>query len=372
MSLISFGYLSDYDDDEVKEYVDHSILNAMNTSDAKMSYRVVKTGDSMTGDLLMNNNLVKGLPTSYPPKYVGDEAVSWKQAVELTKQICSNLPDLLVKKNGDTMTGNLHLLLDADNSRTFGVSNIDTGKEVSLLLGNNANQIRHKFGEAVEVSAVYGTKFSCACGDTCILGGKDDGGAIFYQNIDMNGRFITGLNTPISNQDAATKRYVDIRQVKNSVGLVPNLTSNNENKSGYIVSASNELGGNLAFRVFNTAFRAEWRGKNTDGLDPWIQLQCPEKTKIHKFTLSGKSINDAQDLGMINSWKLLGSNDGTTWEELYHGFAEFITRDFKTFHVSPNVDYYIYYRFQILNTIHSEGALYGLNHWQLYSVDSIM
>src|SRR6218665_2804075 len=90
--------------------------------------RLDKT-NAMTGDLIFNNNkLVKGLHTSYPPTYGGDEVVSWSQAVELTKDATTNnetvpandkhltnkkyVDDrdaLKVSKAGDIMTGNLLL-----------------------------------------------------------------------------------------------------------------------------------------------------------------------------------------------------------------------------------------------------------------------
>jgi hypothetical protein len=57
-----------------------------------------------------------------------------------------------VDKTGDSISGNLDILLDQDDSRTFGVSDIDTGKSVSLLLGNIDNQIRHNFDHAIKNS----------------------------------------------------------------------------------------------------------------------------------------------------------------------------------------------------------------------------
>ena len=55
--------------------------------DSKVSFRVKKMGDVMSGDLQMGGNLVRGLPTSYPPTgYIGDEAPSWFQVVKLTEQ----------------------------------------------------------------------------------------------------------------------------------------------------------------------------------------------------------------------------------------------------------------------------------------------
>ena len=59
--------------------------------DTQVSLRVMKTGDAMTGDLNMGGNLVRGLPTEYPPTdYQGDEAPSWFQVVRLTQEAANN------------------------------------------------------------------------------------------------------------------------------------------------------------------------------------------------------------------------------------------------------------------------------------------
>lgn len=67
--------------------------------------KVSKSGDTMTGDLDMSGNLVKGLPIQYPPIYVGDEATSWTQTVGLVQDAALTL----VQKEGDSMTGNLNM-----------------------------------------------------------------------------------------------------------------------------------------------------------------------------------------------------------------------------------------------------------------------
>ena len=52
--------------------------------DAQVGLRVLKAGDTMTGELQMGGNMIRGLPQVYPPSdYLGDEAVSWSQIVRL-------------------------------------------------------------------------------------------------------------------------------------------------------------------------------------------------------------------------------------------------------------------------------------------------
>ena len=48
--------------------------------DAQDGLRVLKAGDTMSGDLDMGGQLVRGLPRDLRP-YKGDEATSWNQVV---------------------------------------------------------------------------------------------------------------------------------------------------------------------------------------------------------------------------------------------------------------------------------------------------
>jgi hypothetical protein len=47
-----------------------------------------------------------------------------------------------VNKVGDELSGDLNILLNEDKLRSFGVTDINPGKSVSLLLGDINNQIR--------------------------------------------------------------------------------------------------------------------------------------------------------------------------------------------------------------------------------------
>ena len=65
--------------------------------------RISKTGDTMLGDLNMNNNRLTGLLSGKPQ--TGSDVVSWSQAVLLTNDVKADY----VKKKGDLMTGNVIL-----------------------------------------------------------------------------------------------------------------------------------------------------------------------------------------------------------------------------------------------------------------------
>ena len=87
--------------------------------------------------------------------------------VTLTKNL-----QLKVDKNGDTICGDLTILLDENDLRTFGISDISERKSVSLLLGDIDNQIRHNCGHPIKFIANHGIKFMCPAGEVCHFGGK--------------------------------------------------------------------------------------------------------------------------------------------------------------------------------------------------------
>jgi len=114
-----------------------------------------------------------------------------------------------VNKSGDTMAGYLTLLVNDDQQRTFGVCDLSSGKGVSLLLGDQNNQIRHNYGHSLKIAAVNGTKFICPSGDICRMGADNDVRAHFNQDVVMNNKYIARSRDPFSAQDASTKKYTD-------------------------------------------------------------------------------------------------------------------------------------------------------------------
>ena len=156
-----------------KNYVD------TNSSSDKVS----KSGDNMTGELLMGGNLIKGLPIASPPTtYVGDEATSWAQTVGLVQDAAK----ILVDKSGDTMTGGL----DMSGNRVMNVPYTPANTSDAV---NDAYVIQGDLD--VEQNTVLRNGTQAMTG-----------------NLDMGVHFINNLPNPVNDQDVATKNYVDQRK----------------------------------------------------------------------------------------------------------------------------------------------------------------
>lgn len=68
--------------------------------------RVSKDGDFMTGVLNMTGNLIRGLPTLHPPRYQGDEAVSYGQVINM---VLDSQASALRLDGSSVMSGDLHM-----------------------------------------------------------------------------------------------------------------------------------------------------------------------------------------------------------------------------------------------------------------------
>jgi len=273
------------------------------------------------------------------------------------KTLISNLSSK-VNKSGDLMTGDLKISMNDDKLRTFGVCNMTAGKSVSLLLGDELNQIRHNFGHAIKIGAIHGLRITCPVGEVCQLGTQSDA------NILMNNNFIKQLHGPNDDRDAATKQYVDTRCLKNSVGYIPNLITNYRNKAGFIVSASSEYGLNSACNVFSII--GEWLSEVKTNF--WIKIKCPEPVRIHKIALRGLTT------ATLNNWILQASNDDAVWENLYDNYLDTGNTssciDNSLFIVEiDSIEQFFMYRIWVNS---ADGEHPGLSHWQLYSVDSLV
>ena len=109
-----------------------------------------------------------------------------------------------VNKSGDTMNGDLKLTFNPDSSNlslSLGVDGMDRNSSMTILLGNEHNQIYHANGSSVSLIAEHGFKFKCSTGRT----------TSFDHDIELSDKQITGLIDPVSPSGAVTKQYSDAK-----------------------------------------------------------------------------------------------------------------------------------------------------------------
>lgn len=111
----------------------------------------------------------------------------------------------------------------------------------------------------------------------------------------------------------------------NDLSVVPKLTSNNQD--GFVVTASScwgdmEQSSWSPWRAFDSYVRPtidqdRWATAYSSGTG-WIQVKLKEPKKIVAYDLYPNTNSGTADQNIQNpkSWKLLGSNDGSSWVEL--------------------------------------------------------
>ena len=189
---------------------------------------------------------------------------------------------------------------------------------------------------------------------------------VLTKPLSLTNNTITNLNTPTDPTDAATKQYVDTKFVKNNVGYIPNLESNNS-LTGFIASCSDQMGpGFQAYEAFNN-LRADnsWAMMNTTG---WLQIQCPDRVRIWRVALKARSFVGKN----ITSWSLSASNDGLTFETLLLTTSAILSGTAMKptfFQIDTLTTAYKYYRFNISISEGAPGT--GIQYMQLYTLDEL-
>ena len=114
-----------------------------------------------------------------------------------------------VAKTGDTMTGNLLLKSGKHKLRRIGCYDLNENNAFSVLLVSATNQKEYRLNQPIEMQTSNG--LLCKRGGFSIIkfGGDDANKTQAYQDIHMNSHSITDLREPTAAQDAATKNYVD-------------------------------------------------------------------------------------------------------------------------------------------------------------------
>jgi hypothetical protein len=266
-----------------------------------------------------------------------------------------------VNKAGDELSGDLNILLNEDKLRSFGVTDINTGKSVSLLLGDIDNQIRHNYGHPLKLAASHGMKVTCPGGEVCRMGSQADARTRFFKDIIVNNNFIKDLRNPEALQDAATKSYVDNK--KSYSAYIPILESNNS-RLGFSASAS--AASTIRHQPYGAFNNLNADGSNGCWVSPattgWLQIKCPEQVKIWRIALKARSGSHGRD---ITAWNLSASNDGTAFTMLLTSTTALLgSATSPTFINVLTAEAFQYYRLNITANAGSNDI--GVQVFQLY------
>lgn len=161
----------------------------------------------------------------------------------------------------------------------------------------------------------------------------------------------------------------------------------------YTASASSSISLRESYKAFdkitnsvtNTWIAFQFRYSNSDGsyVGPinttnvdgasayngeWIQLQMSSGIVLKSYELFPRP--DSSVAQMMNTWRLLGSNDGTSWTTLdtKSGVSNWNLGVSKTYTIPSNTTSYMYYRIVIIsiNANNSNGSTV-LNEWKLFA-----
>ena len=278
-----------------------------------------------------------------------------------------------------TLTKNLQIKVDMAGDVMTGDLNMGNNKITCTFIPNADPVLANK----AYVDSKFNTLSNLVADN--IKSKLNKAGDIMAGELNMNGQQIIGLKNPINDDEACNKKYVDLKAaelksessvktiyfntlmniltIQNTVGYVPILNSNLNNKYGFKVTTNSEQPENKqAFNAF-TYKKSEWitNGANRNF---WIQIQCPERIKIWRFALRGK--DSGQDC--IYKWSLQGRNNDTKWNVIYTANNDPINNVMRYFYVSPK-EVYNNYRIFVEE---AEGQNPGLSYWQLYTVDNVV
>ena len=176
--------------------------------------------------------------------------------------------------------------------------------------------------------------------------------------------------------DDLVARINSTRFVKNSVGLIPRLTSNTVTNKEFTVTASHNM--NDVWKVFNSTTGYFWNpgvaindvGRYVQQVS--IQIKLPTATRIHKIALKARS-----DSERIKSWSLQAKNEDDVSHTIYNPVVHtdrvedrYIGATVKYFDIPLSLALnYLYYSLLIDGV---DSRVSSLTYFQIYSLDEVI
>ena len=219
-----------------------------------------------------------------------------------------------------------------------------------------------------------------------ISGITDDNGKLDYEAIKVPTE-TTIIDTTISDEplpvDDVVRMYPPTRDLTSSSHTISGQTYGNgvyEDQS----SVYNNVENHKAFSAFNTTLKPTvcaanqyasgvYQGSNykvSDYLGDWIQIKFPVKIQLTKYGIKQRPGTDNSKFSP-GKFKIYGSNDGTSWDELVHKSNTItynLTIEQSNDHFEENVSINNAYQYFVLvvNELHGSVDHLKFDEWYIY------
>lgn len=175
-------------------------------------------------------------------------------------------------------------------------------------------------------------------------------------DLEWNADFISAIEAISGGGEVSVKDIVDILNEGVLNTIVPFYTSAS-NPTGYTLSYSSQGGSTTpAWAIFNATItpvtssstsNVRWTTNQT--LPQWVQIQLPEAKKINSFYIASYVQSGTNT---CKNYKIQGSNDGTTFTDIYTGTLENQAIG-KYVALPQESDAYLYYRIVVTESYHT-------------------
>src|SRR5258708_24949945 len=290
--------------DVSKAYVD----NKFNIINSDLNTKVNKIGDTFSGNVDLRDYKI----TSSHVPLNEDDLVNKKYVDSLSPVDVSGISfNSKLNISGGSMTGALDM---------------GSNKVTSTYIPRNNNDIINKaYLDEVAAHRLGDDDMRIIMNNLSLKVSK--GGDTMTGRLDMGNNKITSWHTPEHPSDLINKKYLSLRHVFNNACFIPELDRNTGNCSGFICSSSSEVSAYPTYFAF-CAWKTHWTP--LDKTNAWIQIQCPQAVRIHKFALRGRP----NRMYPITKWKLEASVHRTIWATLYSGYNKPLNGDLPFFILS--------------------------------------
>jgi hypothetical protein len=234
----------------------------------------------------------------------------------VNKNYIDNSINAKVSKTGDIMTGDLIIKTGSGPVRNVGCDDLSSGSNTfNLLLGNSQNKITYtpSVGPVI-MNALNGFTINQNTIGTDVMrigkGGSDTRVDV-YKDVLLNQKFIRDVKDPTQSKDAVTKIYSDLFPYMTATPIMTGEITTINGLTYRVTASSGSLSAVNAFKNVAAASPTCWTA-NTN-LNEHITMQYPYPIAMSGFViLPGNTLLNIPNKD-ITSWEIHASNDGITY-----------------------------------------------------------